>query len=710
MTANLPQEKPTNKTKDEVNSDVTKEKKDMDEIGVPEKKKYDHVVVEEHQYGVWKVFLCDKPQETVSDRVRRRFLLDHSGLSPSLIARFYMDVYSLSPVLFLAMTGSWFWESLESAITMYLTNDMLRAIEAGLAQNKPVVWAVIKALASRALCSGLLSYISSQRYKLELQMREKVNHHFSLEMMQATLRNLEISPSPDGDVEYEEEELWNAFLSLHCGLGNLFAAVLELFVILKSTNIPYSYIFLILHFVHSFLRDFLGTFRRSRECMSYSWINNTGYVRVKALESLVSSYYRQDVICGDLADWILDELKGAWAKLEILPTGFPWHFFEGGVGPLGDMLKTMLDDGPMALCLVMAVLGSAESLSMANIAILHTSLSTLRRTTSRFDGNLGTIRHYTMAIFGMYEIVDANRQERPPKTPYPSYPSEKCKGMEFKFVDLCFSYLGRQGSVNALQDINLTIPAGSVVVVVGENGSGKSTLIKILSCLNTPTTGSFLIDGKPADEYEPHDLRQASVILSQDSQLYPLSFAENIGLGCVNLKSDASLVQEAAEKGGAMEFISKLEAGLDTVLDPLEFASPRKDRIPDDDDHPLTKIVNNSPKSIDISGGERQKLLAARAFMRLHSGKVNFIAVDEPSSALDAAAELHLFNGLLAAREGKTVVFVTHRFGHLTKYADMILCMKEGRIVESGTHSELIQKADGEYARLYRIQADAFSE
>ncbi|EAU86911.2 ABC transporter [Coprinopsis cinerea okayama7 len=649
MTANLPQEKPTNKTKDEVNSDVTKEKKDMDEIGVPEKKKYDHVVVEEHQYGVWKVFLCDKPQETVSDRV----------------PRFYMDVYSLSPVLFLAMTGSWFWESLESAITMYLTNDMLRAIEAGLAQNKPVVWAVIKALASRALCSGLLSYISSQRCCVSFSPQCGILAYQKL----AT-----------GDVEYEEEELWNAFLSLHCGLGNLFAAVLELFVILKSTNIPYSYIFLILHFVHSFLRDFLGTFRRSRECMSYSWINNTGYVRVKALESLVSSYYRQDVICGDLADWILDaELKGAWAKLEILPTGFPWHFFEGGVGPLGDMLKTMLDDGPMALCLVMAVLGSAESLSMANIAILHTSLSTLRRTTSRFDGNLGTIRHYTMAIFG-------------------------------SFSDLCFSYLGRQGSVNALQDINLTIPAGSVVVVVGENGSGKSTLIKILSCLNTPTTGSFLIDGKPADEYEPHDLRQASVILSQDSQLYPLSFAENIGLGCVNLKSDASLVQEAAEKGGAMEFISKLEAGLDTVLDPLEFASPRKDRIPDDDDHPLTKIVNNSPKSIDISGGERQKLLAARAFMRLHSGKVNFIAVDEPSSALDAAAELHLFNGLLAAREGKTVVFVTHRFGHLTKYADMILCMKEGRIVESGTHSELIQKADGEYARLYRIQADAFSE
>ncbi|KAF8177195.1 P-loop containing nucleoside triphosphate hydrolase protein, partial [Pholiota molesta] len=113
-------------------------------------------------------------------------------------------------------------------------------------------------------------------------------------------------------------------------------------------------------------------------------------------------------------------------------------------------------------------------------------------------------------------------------------------------------------------------------------------------------------------------------------------------------------------------------------------------------------------KSIDISGGEKQRIVASRSFMRFKSGKVKFVAVDEPSSALDAEGELQLFKRLLDVREGKTMVFVTHRFGHLTKYADMIICMKDGSIVETGSHEHLIS-AKGEYAKLYNIQASAFS-
>lgn len=94
--------------------------------------------------------------------------------------------------------------------------------------------------------------------------------------------------------------------------------------------------------------------------------------------------------------------------------------------------------------------------------------------------------------------------------------------------------------------------------------------------------------------------------------------------------------------------------------------------------------------------------------MRFESGRISFVAVDEPSANMDPQAELQLFDNLRACREGKTMVFVTHRFGHLTKYADAILCMKDGSIVESGTHSELMEKK-GEYERLYTIQAKAFA-
>jgi len=124
--------------------------------------------------------------------------------------------------------------------------------------------------------------------------------------------------------------------------------------------------------------------------------------------------------------------------------------------------------------------------------------------------------------------------------------------------------------------------------------------------------------------------------------------------------------------------------------------------------HPLYKEMKKLFKKIEVSGGERQRAAAARSFMRFKSGKVKFVVVDEPSSALDAEGELRLFERLIAAREGKTMVFVTHRFGHLTKHADQIICMKEGMVAETGTHEQLIELR-GEYAKLYNIQANAFA-
>ncbi|KAF9441091.1 P-loop containing nucleoside triphosphate hydrolase protein, partial [Macrolepiota fuliginosa MF-IS2] len=112
-------------------------------------------------------------------------------------------------------------------------------------------------------------------------------------------------------------------------------------------------------------------------------------------------------------------------------------------------------------------------------------------------------------------------------------------------------------------------------------------------------------------------------------------------------------------------------------------------------------------RPVEVSGREKQRIVVARTFMRFNSGKIWFLAVDEPSSALDAEGEELLLDNLLWERAGKTIIFVTHRFGKLTKQADLIVCMKEGKIVESGSHHELI-KLDGEYKKLYDIQASPF--
>ncbi len=130
--------------------------------------------------------------------------------------------------------------------------------------------------------------------------------------------------------------------------------------------------------------------------------------------------------------------------------------------------------------------------------------------------------------------------------------------------DVTFSYPGAQNISPALGDVSLNIQAGQLVVIVGTNGSGKSTLIRILSRLYDPASGTVYIDGRPSGDYIVSDLHEATTLLSQDNQLYPLSLRENIGLGYPDKVKDHKLVRQAAEQSGTIEFISKLKDGMST--------------------------------------------------------------------------------------------------------------------------------------------------
>ena len=171
-----------------------------------------------------------------------------------------------------------------------------------------------------------------------------------------------------------------------------------------------------------------------------------------------------------------------------------------------------------------------------------------------------------------------------------------------------FSYPGNQKATPALNNASITIDSGQLVVIVGANGSGKSTLVRILSRLYDPTSGQVLIDGHSSSEYRLNDLRRATVFLSQDTSIYPLSLAENIGLGYPAFSSNKDMITEAAKEGGALEFIQKLNKGLDTVLNPLVklfHLNLYKNKT-----HPLYDELEKVGKVIDVSGGERQRVAA----------------------------------------------------------------------------------------------------
>jgi ATP-binding cassette subfamily B protein len=249
---------------------------------------------------------------------------------------------------------------------------------------------------------------------------------------------------------------------------------------------------------------------------------------------------------------------------------------------------------------------------------------------------------------------------------------------EITFENVSFAYPGSEGQ--ALSDLSFTIPAGQTLAVVGRNGAGKTTLFKLICRLYDPTAGRILIDGIDIRDFEPEQLRAQIGAMFQDYVDYQATAAENIGLGSVLQITDREAVVSASKQAGSDELIARLPEGYDTALGKWFDAG------------------------VNLSGGEWQKVALARSFMR---EEARILLLDEPTSALDAQAEYDLFERLKSLTHGRTAVYISHRFSTVRR-ADRIVFLEHGRLVEEGTHSELM-RLNGRYARLFRMQAAAYT-
>jgi ATP-binding cassette subfamily B protein len=259
-----------------------------------------------------------------------------------------------------------------------------------------------------------------------------------------------------------------------------------------------------------------------------------------------------------------------------------------------------------------------------------------------------------------------------------SVPGHLTKGIRFEHVS--FAYPGTDRLV--LKDVNLELPAGAVVAVVGENGAGKSTLVKLLARMYEPTAGRILVDGVELARMPAAEWRARLAGAFQDFFRFEFRARRSVGVGDVSRLDDETAVVAAVARAGADDVVVKLASGLETQLGPTW------------------------PGGVEVSFGQWQKLALARGFMR---DRPLVLVLDEPTAALDAETEHALFERYAAAasdNEGRLTILVSHRFSTV-RMADLIVVLDGSCVAQVGSHAELMAKG-GQYSELYGIQAAAY--
>jgi len=305
--------------------------------------------------------------------------------------------------------------------------------------------------------------------------------------------------------------------------------------------------------------------------------------------------------------------------------------------------------------------------------------SALRALTSGISGGqdrLLAFTHYVAVVTAEPDLPLAEQGSAPPMR----------GGIELR--DVWFRYSDDHPWV--LRGVDLQIPCGSAVALVGLNGAGKSTLVKLLCRMYDPTRGQILWDGTDLRDIPPESLRERISAVFQDHMSYDMTATENIALGDLTALEDPCRIDGAAGRAGIGDTLTRLPRGYATPL-------TRIFNFGTDKDDPATGVV--------LSGGQWQRLALARAFVR--EGR-DLMILDEPSSGLDPEAEYEIHTRVREYREGSTSLLISHRLSAV-RDADQIAVLADGRITELGTHEALLA-ADCTYARLFRLQAAGYQD
>jgi ATP-binding cassette subfamily B protein len=380
----------------------------------------------------------------------------------------------------------------------------------------------------------------------------------------------------------------------------------------------------------------------------------------------------KDVRLLGIGDWIVSRLRGEW---------------QGG---LDDQRKAQGSAFRLTLAastVLMLTNGVVYALLAADAATGAISLAALvvyLRAVAGLNG-LGNLNGADTVIAQGAAAIPAILELERRTTPGPGPPLAKLPDgtplHDIRFDKVSFTYAG--GHHPVLKDLDLTIPAGTSMALVGLNGAGKTTLVKLLARLYDPTSGAVRVDGMDLREIEPTDWQRRIAAIFQDFLRFGLPARDNIGFGGLEIAGDQAALERAAAKAGILERIQALPGGWDA---------------------PLSR---NFTGGADLSGGEWQRIALARALFAVEAG-AKVLILDEPTANLDVRAEAALYDRFLDLTKGLTTLLISHRFSTVRR-ADCICVLENSAVSELGTHDQLMAKG-GRYAEMFILQSQRFTD
>ena len=584
------------------------------------------------------------------------------------IPRFFSEIYRAAPGLFLINTIARFLKAFSPVVLLWIgkliIDEIVRLLEVG-AADIDQLWVYVGIELGVALLSDLLGRVVNLTDGLLGDLYSNSSSERIIRKAQElTLEQLE-DPEFYDKLERARTQT-NSRVNLMSNVLGQAEGLLSVSSLIAGLIYfePWLIFLLILSVIPSFINEI--KYSSDRYSLARSWTSERrelDYLRYIGANSQTA----KEVKLFGLTGFIAKRFKNLAHEYYLLNRKLAIR--QSVFGGLFNLLGIISYYGAYVLIIYQTLGGF---LTLGELTFLSGSFNRLQGSLQSFFSRFTRISESALYLKDYFDFIDL-KIPVPELEPIPM-PDKIRTGFEFK--DVHFTYPGAASPT--LKGISFTLKAGEKMAFVGQNGAGKTTLIKLVLRFYEPTKGAILLDGTDISRFDKQAYRERFGVIFQDFFRYEFTIRENIAVGNIDALEDTPLIQEAARKSLADQVIEELRGGLEQQLG------------------------RRFNRGQDLSGGQWQKVALARAYMK----DAEVMVLDEPTASLDARAEYEVFKRFIALTKGRTSIIISHRFSTV-RMADRILVLEDGRILELGTHEELLQK-DALYAELFRLQAAGY--